>query len=58
MQRDAARGDPGNHAVTVELGGAQAGETEVEAEYFRRVLTQTSAAGASARFSFVTNVRV
>jgi len=51
-------GDPGNYSVTVELGGAQAGETEVEAEYYRRMLTQTSAAGASTRFSFVTNVRV
>lgn len=51
-------GDPGNYEVTVELGGAIAGETEVEAEYFRRMLTQSTAAGQSRRFSFVTNVRV
>ena len=51
-------GDPGNYSVTVELGGAQAGETEVEAEYFRRMLTQVTEAGATMRFSFVTNVRV
>ena len=51
-------GDPGNYAVTVELGGAQSGETEVEAEYFRRMLTYTNAPGESQRFSFVTNVRV
>jgi len=51
-------GDPGNYSVTVELGGAEAGETEIEAEYFRRMLTQKNAAGESKRFSFVTNVRV
>ena len=51
-------GDPGNYEVTVELGGASSGETEVEAEYFRRMLTQSTTAGQSKRFSFVTNVRV
>ena len=51
-------GEAGNYVVTVELGGAQAGETEVEAEYFRRMLTQTNAVGETKRFSFVTNVRV
>jgi len=51
-------GDPGNYEVTVELGGTKAGETEVEAEYFRRMLTQSTSAGQSKRFSFVTNVRV
>lgn len=51
-------GDPGNYEVTVELGGSSAGETEVEAEYFRRMLTATTSAGQSQRFSFVTNVRV
>jgi lysophospholipase L1-like esterase len=51
-------GDPGNYEVTVELGGASAGETEVEAEYYRRMLTQTTTAGETKRFSFVTNVRV
>jgi len=51
-------GDPGNYEVTVELGGASSGETEVEAEYFRRMLTQSTSAGQTKRFSFVTNVRV
>jgi lysophospholipase L1-like esterase len=49
-------GDPGNYEVTVQLGGA--GETEVEAEYYRRMLTQTTVAGDAKWFSFVTNVRV
>jgi lysophospholipase L1-like esterase len=51
-------GNPGNYEVTVQLGGSDAGETEVEAEYYRRMLTQSTAAGASSWFSFVTNVRV
>jgi lysophospholipase L1-like esterase len=51
-------GDPGNYEVTVELGGDEAGETEVEAEYFRRMLTQTTESGQVERLSFVTNVRV
>ena len=49
-------GDPGNYEVTVQLGGP--GETEVEAEYYRRMLTQTTAAGDAKWFSFITNVRV
>lgn len=49
-------GNPGNYEVTVQLGGA--GETEVEAEYYRRMLTQTTVAGDAKWFSFVTNVRV
>ena len=49
-------GDPGNYEVTVQLGGA--GKTEVEAEYYRRMLTQTTVAGDAKWFSFVTNVRV
>jgi len=51
-------GDPGNYEVTVELGAADAGQTEVEAEYFRRMLTQSTSAGQTKRFSFLTNVRV
>ena len=51
-------GQPGNYEVTVELGGSEAGETEVEAEYYRRMLTHVSSAGEIVRFSFVTNVRV
>jgi lysophospholipase L1-like esterase len=51
-------GDPGNYEVTVELGGTNAGLTEVEAEYYRRMLTQSTSAGQTNRFSFVTNVRV
>ncbi len=49
-------GDPGNYEVTVQLSGA--GKTEVEAEYYRRMLTQTTVAGDAKWFSFVTNVRV
>ena len=49
-------GDPGNYEVTVQLAGP--GETEVEAEYYRRMLTQTTVAGDAKWFSFVTNVRV
>jgi lysophospholipase L1-like esterase len=51
-------GNPGNYEVTVQLGGPTAGETEVEAEYYRRMLTQTTAANTPTWFSFVTNVRV
>jgi lysophospholipase L1-like esterase len=46
-------GEPGNYEVTVQLG---AGQNEVEAEYYRRMLTPTLA--SDAWFSFVTNVRV
>jgi hypothetical protein len=49
-------GDPGNYQVTVQLGGP--GQNEVEAEYYRRMLTQTTVAGDAKWFSFVTNVRV
>ncbi|HEX2876452.1 MAG TPA: SGNH/GDSL hydrolase family protein [Polyangiaceae bacterium] len=49
-------GEPGNYEVTVQLSGA--GKTEVEAEYYRRMLTQTTVAGDAKWFSFVTNVRV
>ena len=48
-------GNPGNYEVTVQLAGG--GQTEVEAEAYRRMLTQTSAADAMPWFSFVTNVR-
>lgn len=49
-------GEPGNYEVKVQLGGP--GETEVEAEYYRRMLTQTTVAGDAKWFSFITNVRV
>jgi lysophospholipase L1-like esterase len=49
-------GDPGNYQVTVQLGGP--GQNEVEAEYYRRMLTQTTVAGDAKWFSFITNVRV
>jgi len=49
-------GEPGNYEVTVQLSGA--GKTEVEAEYYRRMLTQTTVAGDAKWFSFITNVRV
>lgn len=48
-------GAPGNYEVKVQLG---AGETEVEAEYYRRMLTQTPSGSDTPWFSFVTNVRV
>jgi lysophospholipase L1-like esterase len=49
-------GDPGDYQVTVQLGGP--GQNEVEAEYYRRMLTQTTVAGDAKWFSFITNVRV
>jgi lysophospholipase L1-like esterase len=49
-------GEPGNYQVTVQLGGP--GQNEVEAEYYRRMLTQTTVAGDAKWFSFITNVRV
>ena len=49
-------GDPGNYQVTVQLGGP--GQNEVEAEYYRRMLTQTTVTGDAKWFSFITNVRV
>ncbi len=52
-------GTPGNYEVTVELGGAAAGNTMIEAEAFRRMLPAlATTAGQTRRFSFVTNVRV
>lgn len=48
-------GDPGNYEVTLQLGAS--GQNEVEAEYYRRMLTQSGVSG-SGWFSFVTNVRV
>lgn len=51
-------GEPGDYEVTVELGGATAGDTIIEAESHRRVLGQVStAAGETRRFSFFVNVR-
>jgi lysophospholipase L1-like esterase len=51
-------GQPGNYAVTVELGGATAAKTEVIAETSRGMLGFVStAAGVTARYSFVVNVR-
>ena len=49
-------GEPGNYQVTVQLGGP--GQNEVEAEYYRRMLTKTTVAGDAKWFSFITNVRV
>ena len=51
-------GNPGDYLVTVDLGGAAAGDIYIEAESFRRVLGDTvTAAGTTARFSFFVNVR-
>lgn len=51
-------GTPGNYEVTVDVGGAAAGDTYVEAEAFRRMVARTTtAAGQTKRFSFVVNVR-
>lgn len=51
-------GSPGNYEVTVELGGAAAGDTQVQAERRRPMLPEImTAAGATQRYSFVTNVR-
>lgn len=51
-------GNPGNYLVTVELGGAAAGDTIIEAEMRRRMLAETTtAAGQTQVISFVTNVR-
>jgi lysophospholipase L1-like esterase len=46
-------GEPGNYEVTVQLA---AGQNEVEAEYYRRMLT--AKLSGDAWFSFVTNVRI
>jgi lysophospholipase L1-like esterase len=51
-------GGVGDFLVTLELGGAMASSTYVEAESYRRVLgTAALAAGATQRFSFGVNVR-
>ncbi len=51
-------GNPGNYAVTVVLGGANAAQTEVQAETSREMLGYVStAAGQTQRYSFIVNVR-
>jgi len=51
-------GNPGDYAVTVELGGAAAAYTEVQAEMHRLMLKPVvTAAGATQRFSFIVNSR-
>lgn len=51
-------GDPGNYEVVIELGGAEAGDTLVEAERRRPMLPEvTTAAGQLQQFAFVVNVR-
>jgi lysophospholipase L1-like esterase len=51
-------GGAGDYAVTLELGGADASSTYVEAESYRRVLSTVElAAGQSQRFTFGVNVR-
>jgi len=50
--------EAGNYAVTVQLGGATAGQTEIHAEANRVLLGMTStAAGQSAAYAFAVNVR-
>jgi len=50
--------EAGNYAVTIQLGGASAGQTEVHAEANRVLLGLTStAAGQSSLYSFAVNVR-
>lgn len=50
--------EAGNYLVTVRLGGASAGTTEIAAEANRRLLAGvTTAAGQSATYAFVVNVR-
>ncbi|MET7733391.1 rhamnogalacturonan acetylesterase [Streptomyces sp. NPDC005402] len=49
---------PGNYDVTVSLGGASAGQTDVWTEARRRLLpATTTAAGSVAAYSFTANVR-
>lgn len=51
-------GDPGDYQVTVDIGGATAGDTYVEAESSRRMLAVVKTApGEIRRFSFGVNVR-
>jgi lysophospholipase L1-like esterase len=50
--------EAGNYAVTVTVGGSAAGQTQIDAETNRTLLAPvTTAAGASATYSFVVNVR-
>jgi lysophospholipase L1-like esterase len=50
--------EAGNYVVTVQLGGAAAGQTFISAESNRGLLSSvTTAAGQSAEYSFVVNVR-
>src|SRR4029077_750379 len=50
--------EAGNYAVTVQLGGATAGQTEIHAEANRVLLGMTSTtAGQSASYAFAVNVR-
>jgi lysophospholipase L1-like esterase len=50
--------EAGNYVVTVQLGGAAAGQTFISAESNRGLLSSVStAAGQSAEYSFVVNVR-
>jgi lysophospholipase L1-like esterase len=51
-------GGDGNYDVTVEVGGAEAGDTFVDAEMFRRMLPELATlAGQPRRFAFAVNVR-
>ena len=51
-------GGNGNYDVTVEVGGAAAGDTYVDAEMYRRMLPQmATTAGQSQRLAFTVNVR-
>ena len=50
--------EAGNYAVTVILGGASAGETEIEAETNRILMSPVATgAGETATYSFIVNVR-
>ena len=51
-------GGDGNYDITVEVGGAAAGDTFVDAEMYRRMVPElTTIAGQSQRFNFAVNVR-
>ena len=50
--------EAGNYAVTVAMGGSNAGQTQIDAETNRVLLAPTSTtAGESATYAFVVNVR-
>jgi lysophospholipase L1-like esterase len=52
------KAEAGNYVVTVQVGGAAAGQTFISAESNRGLLSSVStAAGQSAEYSFVVNVR-